>query len=88
VDLLHEYSFDIQHVKGKENVVVDALSRKNWANAISNVRGGLMDEIEGKYAIEPYFHAPFVFYHERKTPKWKACHDPLFTLCEHNSPIF
>ncbi len=59
MESLREFSFDIQHVKGKENVLVDVLSRKKWANAISNARGGLMDEIEGKYAIDPYFHAPF-----------------------------
>ena len=28
MDLLCEYDFDIKHIKGKENKVVDALSRK------------------------------------------------------------
>jgi hypothetical protein len=42
--LLQNYSnnifFDIQCVKGKENVVVDALFKRKWTNASSIISNG------------------------------------------------
>ena len=50
---LSEYDFEIQHIKGKENKVVDALSRNarlNFATAIntyvSDLEGQLKDRIK------------------------------------------
>jgi len=32
---LHEFDFEIRYIKGKENRVVDALSRRVWVNHIA-----------------------------------------------------
>jgi hypothetical protein len=34
----------VQYVKGKENVIVNAFSKRKHANTISIIRGGLMEE--------------------------------------------
>jgi hypothetical protein len=39
-------------------VVVDALSKRKWANAISIIGGGLVEEIMGKYKTYSYFQVP------------------------------
>ena len=47
---LSEYDFEIQHIKGKENKVVDALSRNvrlNFMAAISTYKIYLEDQLEG-----------------------------------------
>ena len=46
---LSEYDFEIQHIKGKENKVVDALSRNailNFVEAISTYKIDLKDHLE------------------------------------------
>jgi hypothetical protein len=48
LEFLCEYDFDIKHIKGKENKVVDALSRKVHelhATAISMYRTEIKDRI-------------------------------------------
>jgi hypothetical protein len=44
--LLQEFDFDIEYVKGKDDIVADALSRRLLAKAISCIRSYLMDEIK------------------------------------------
>ena len=46
---LREYDFEIQHIKGKENKVVDALSRNaklNFTAAISTYKTNLEEQLE------------------------------------------
>ena len=45
MELLCEYKFDIKHIKGKENKVVDVLSRKMHVAAISTSTSNLKDNI-------------------------------------------
>ena len=50
LDFLSEYNFEIQHIKGKENKVVDALSRNerlNFVAAISTYKTNLEHQLEG-----------------------------------------
>ena len=50
LEFLSEYDFDITHIKGKENKVVDALSRRvheMYARAISMYQSYLKDKIIG-----------------------------------------
>ena len=54
---LSEYDFEIQHIKGKENKVVDALSRNarlNFMEAISTYKIDLEDQLEGVKLDENY----------------------------------
>ena len=54
---LSEYDFEIQHIKGKENKVVDALSRNarlNFATTISNYVSDLDEKIKGVKQDEIY----------------------------------
>ena len=49
LDFLSEYDFEIQHIKGKENNVVDALSRNEKLNltaAISTYKTELEEQLE------------------------------------------
>ena len=49
LDFLSEYDFEIQHIKGKENKVVDALSRNaklNFAVAISTYVSDLDEQLK------------------------------------------
>jgi hypothetical protein len=39
-------------VKGKENVIVNALSKRKWANAMLVVKGELIDDVKRKYVKE------------------------------------
>ena len=50
MELLQEFDFDMEYVKGKENVVAHALSKRPLANAISYIRNPLIDEIKIYYA--------------------------------------
>jgi hypothetical protein len=48
LDFLNEYDFDIKHIKGKENKVVDALNRRvheMHATTISMYQSNLKDRI-------------------------------------------
>ena len=57
LDFLSEYDFEIQHIKGKENKVVDALSRYvrlNFMAAISTYKTDLEDHLEGVKLDENY----------------------------------
>ena len=60
MELLCEYGFDIKHIKGKENKVVDALSRKMHVMhvaAISTSTSYLKDKIiESSIIDEIYQH--------------------------------
>lgn len=52
--------FDIQYVKGKENVIVNALSKRKWANAMLVVKGELVDVVKKKYVKYPLFTTLFI----------------------------
>ena len=57
LDFLNEYDFQIQHIKGKENKVADALSknaRLNFMAAISTYKTDLEDHLEGVKLDENY----------------------------------
>ena len=54
---LSEYDFEIQHIKGKENKVADALSRNerfNFVATISAYKIDLEDQLEGVKLDENY----------------------------------
>ena len=55
LDFLSEYDFEIQHMKGKENKVADALSRNvNFMAAISTYKTNLEGQLEGEKLDENY----------------------------------
>ena len=43
MSFLHEYDFDIKHIKGKENKVVDALSRKMHVMHVATINTSTSD---------------------------------------------
>jgi len=47
-------------VKGKENVIVNALSKRKWANAMLVVKGELVDVVKKKYVKYPLFTTLFI----------------------------
>ena len=49
VTKLQAYDFDIEFVKGKKNVVVDALSQRPRLCALAEVSGDWRDQIVAKY---------------------------------------
>lgn len=59
MELLQEFDFDVKNIKGKENVVVDALSKRPLANVISYIKNSLMDEIKMHYIDDEFFNIPF-----------------------------
>ena len=58
MELLQEFGFDLEYVKGKENVVADALTRRPLTNAISYMGNSLIDEIKMHYANDDFFKFP------------------------------
>ena len=55
LDFLSEYDFEIQHIKGKENKVADALSRNvHFMAAISTYQTNLEGQLEGEKLYENY----------------------------------
>ena len=53
---LGEYDFEIKHIKGKENKVVDALSRNvvtSFVAAISSYKTDLEDKLEKRNKVGP-----------------------------------
>ncbi len=57
---MQHFFFDIQYVKGKENVIVNALSKRKWANAMLVVKGELIDDVKRKYVKYPLFTTLFI----------------------------
>ena len=49
MELMQVFNFEIQYVKGKENSLVDSLSRRPFINAMSLVKDTLFDNIKGFY---------------------------------------
>ncbi len=47
-------------MKGKENVIVNALSKRKWANAMLVVKGELIDDVKRKYVKYPLFTTLFI----------------------------
>ena len=59
IELLCEYDFDINHIKGKENKVVDALSRKihvMHVAVINNSTSDLKDKIIEPIVTDEIYH--------------------------------
>ena len=55
VEFLQEFSFEIKYTLGKKNQVVDALSRRGVALAITLVQSSLLDEILQKILMDTFF---------------------------------
>ena len=56
---LSEYSFEIQHIKGKENKVVDALSRNeklNFVKAINTYKIDLEEQLDEGVRLDENYH--------------------------------
>jgi hypothetical protein len=49
-------------------VIVDVLSRRKQANAISIIRGGIVKEIKRKYGANSYICAPFCALAQGESP--------------------
>ena len=58
MELLQEFDFEAEYVKGKENVVADALFRRPMVNAISCIKNSLIDEIKMHYVDDEVFSLP------------------------------
>ena len=56
---MHEFNFEIQYVKGKENVVGHFLSRISFLNAVSLVKDTVFEKIKGLYGDDVFFSIPF-----------------------------
>ena len=57
--LLSEYDFEIQHIKGKENMVADALSRNdkmNFTAAISTYISDLNEQLKEGVKQDEIYH--------------------------------
>ena len=56
---LSEYDFEIIHIKGKENKVVDSLSKNavtSFVAAISSYKTDLEDKLEKGIRLDPEYH--------------------------------
>ncbi|KAH9328555.1 hypothetical protein KI387_000663, partial [Taxus chinensis] len=49
------YDFDISYIKGKENRVADALSRRKHISALITLRTQFKDEVKDALESDPYF---------------------------------
>ena len=59
LDFLREYDFEIKHIKGKENKVVDALSENpitSFIATISSYKTELDDKLEEGLKIDQEYH--------------------------------
>ena len=54
-ELFDEYDFAIEYPPSKENVVVDALSRKSTLAASSTWQNSLIDEVHHAMPLDSYF---------------------------------
>ena len=55
---LSEYDFEIQHIKGKENKVADALSRNaklNFTSAISTYKSDLIEQLTESIKLDEIY---------------------------------
>lgn len=57
---MQHFFFDIQYVKGKDNVIVNALSKRKWPNAMLMVKCELIDDVKKKYVKYPLFTTFFI----------------------------
>ena len=55
IQLISEYDFEIKHVVGKENKVVDALSHIPICHAMSIVHASLNNEIRAQVQSNPFY---------------------------------
>ena len=58
LDFLSEYHFEIKHIKGKENNIVDALSQ--WTHMIyevtlSQTKADLHEKIRAASGVDPFY---------------------------------
>ena len=56
---LSEYNFEIQHIKGKENKVVDALNRNarlNFVAAVNTYKTDLKEQLEEGIKLDENYH--------------------------------
>ena len=71
LEFLCEYDFDIKHIKGKENKVVDALSRKLHdlhATTISMYRTDIKDRVLEAANVDLQFRDLVAKLHQRERP--------------------
>ena len=57
--LSQEFDFDIEYVKGKENVVANVLLKRSLANAISCITNSLIDVIKMNNYNDDFLKIPF-----------------------------
>ena len=58
LDFLSEYHFELKHIKGKENKVADALSRRNhmiYEVTLSQIDADLHEKIRTANKVDPFF---------------------------------
>ena len=59
MELMQEFNFEIQYVKGKKNVVAYSLSRRSFSNAVPLVKDITLDKIKGYYMDDVFFSIHF-----------------------------